>query len=184
MVVDVPCLEANDQQRILAAMPDVILQIDGRRVYSAKQADEAVAQKQLEQQLATNAKEPENQSQDTGRNDPFYPFDVSCSKEDGIETATVGFGVFSKYDWALELESLDDYYLNGYGIAGLLQAIIHDNKLREKVDSIDAEGSDVLVTLSSWKAAKRLGKVAAKALRDEKKLRQLIARTRELGFED
>ncbi len=96
----------------------------------------------------------------------------------------MGFGVFSKYNWALELESLDDYYLNGYGIAGLLQAIIHDNKLREQVDSIDAEGSDVLITLTSWKAAKRLGKVAAKALRDEKKLRQLIARTRELGFED
>ncbi len=43
-LVDVPYLEAKDEQRILGTMPDIILQIDGRRVFSGKQADEAAAQ--------------------------------------------------------------------------------------------------------------------------------------------
>lgn len=181
-VVDIPHIDEEDLVRVLMAKSDLILMVNGRAVELPKTVSDQDSLKKPDD-MSENAPQADPITEN-GLTDPFYPFEVSCSKEDGIETATVGFGVFSKYDWAFELESLDDYYFNGYGIAGLLQAIIHDKGLSEKVESVDAEGSDVLVTLNSWKAAKSLGKLAAKALGDEKKLRQLIARARELGFED
>lgn len=195
IIVDIPDLSRQLQMKLFNARPRFQLAINSRYVTKktllyGHPADALVVDDDDDDNEPAEPSKSDDDANvkltnaESGLNDPFYPFEVTCTKEDDGEVATVGFGVFSKYDWALELESLDDYYLNGYGIAGLLQAIIHDNKLRENVDSIDAEGSDVLITLNSWKAAKRLGKLASKAFVEEKKLRQLIARARELGFED
>lgn len=115
---------------------------------------------------------------------PYFPFEFFCYTEDGGEIASLHLSVLTNTGWAVEFELVDDYDLNGYGIAGLLRAIIHDQKLEKKIKCIDAEGSDVKVTLNSAKAAKRLGKIASQALQDESILRKLIARTRELGLED
>ena len=79
---------------------------------------------------------------------------------------------------------MDEYLLNGYGVAGLLKTIIHDEKLSEQVVVIEAEAGGVSVTVNGKKVAKRLGKLASEALKSDKRLRRLIERTRELGFEN
>ena len=113
----------------------------------------------------------------------FFPFELEIDIEDGVEIAKLELSDIVTPKWCNH-EEMDEYLLNGYGVAGLLKTIIHDEKLSEQVVVIEAEAGGVSVTVNGKKVAKRLGKLASEALKSDKRLRRLIERTRELGFEN
>lgn len=117
------------------------------------------------------------------RESAFFPFELETDIEDGIEIAKLELSEIATPKWCNHKE-MDEYLLNGYGVAGLLKTIIHDERLSEQVVGIEAEAGGVSVSVKGVKAAKRLGKLASEALKSDKSLRRLIERTRELGFED
>jgi len=83
-------------------------------------------------------------------------------------------------------ESVDGYYLNGYGVEGLVKAAMVSAGLDPAADGVhgNSEGDTCNVHFTDLATAVAAATAAAKALANRKSLTAIVAKARELGFED
>ena len=96
---------------------------------------------------------------------------------------------FSAWDWLQELvgsDSVDDYYLNGYGIQSLVMACRLDAGLEVWPEGIEynSEGDTCYIHFSSLDDAVQTAQLAAEMIKDHTRIVAMIAVARENDFED
>ena len=100
---------------------------------------------------------------------------------------------FDAWDWLAEqLGSevgeayVDDYYLNGYGVQGLVQACRLSAGLNVEAEGIDydSEGDTCFIHFSRLEDAIETAQLAAEMLKDRAKIVAMVQVARENGLED
>lgn len=94
---------------------------------------------------------------------------------------------FFDWDWLEKTHGsieLDDYYLNGPGVEGLVRAVMWKNKINGDDVEGDSEGDACLLYFDDLETATRVGVLAAAMIVDRAKLAKAIEIAREEGFED
>lgn len=118
----------------------------------------------------------------------FAPFELHDCR--GTEWKDVRL---SFHDWGwlhgrFGTDTVDGYYLNGYGVEGLVKAALADAGVEvEEGDeeiAFDSEGDTCHIHFRTVEAASRAAELAAAMFADEKTLARVIAVARERGFED
>ena len=120
---------------------------------------------------------------DPSRYAPFKIEDARDTKWNDIRVS------FSEWDWLREQygsHEIDGYYLNGYGVEGLVKALL----LRQGMNPSDpdihwnSEGGTCYIQFKSLDRAVRVAELAAQMIRNRQQLEAMIAVAREHGFED
>jgi hypothetical protein len=100
---------------------------------------------------------------------------------------------FDAWDWLQEViggdeghSSLNDYYLNGHGVQGLVMACRLHAGLDPEAEGIlyNSEGDTCFIHFSKLDDAVQTAHLASDMLRDRRKLVAMIEVAREHGFED
>ncbi len=96
---------------------------------------------------------------------------------------------FSDWDWLQEQcggDSIDDFYLNGYGVEGLVLAPRLLNDLEPEPDTMDtdSEGGACFIHFSDLAEAVRTAELCAAMIKDPKLRREAVAAAKENGFGD
>lgn len=96
---------------------------------------------------------------------------------------------FTDWDWLHERcdgDTIDDYYLNGPGVEGLVMAARLLNGLDADSDTMDpdSEGDACLIHFSDFDEAVRTAEISARMIKDMKLLGQAVATAEEHGFGD
>jgi hypothetical protein len=83
-------------------------------------------------------------------------------------------------------DMIDGYYMNGYGIEGLVKAALFANGLNpdDEETQYDSEGDTCYIHFKDLEQAARAAELAAAMLGDSHTLAELIKIAREQGFED
>jgi hypothetical protein len=96
---------------------------------------------------------------------------------------------FDNWDWLEETygtDTIDDYYLNGYGIERLVMAGRLSAGLPPEPDTIhyNSEGDTCYIHFTDLAEAVRTAELAAEMLQERERLVAMIALARENGFEE
>ena len=96
---------------------------------------------------------------------------------------------FDQWDLVHQLaggESLDDYYLNGYGVEGLAMAMMSSAGMDVESDTIhnNSEGDTCNIHFTQLETAVTAAAAAAGLMTRREKLAAAVALACELGFED
>ncbi len=96
---------------------------------------------------------------------------------------------FSDWDWLRGKwgsDSIEDYYLNGYGVEGLVKAVLFSNGIDPYGNGIDynSEGDTCYVHFTSLETALLAAEWAAAMINDKEKILAAIHTAREQGYED
>lgn len=97
--------------------------------------------------------------------------------------------LFNDWDWLQErygVDTWDDYYLNGYGIQGLVMACRVAAALEPYVEGIhyNSEGDTCLIHFTHMEEAIVTATAAAHMIRNRATLEAMIQLARDNGFED
>lgn len=97
--------------------------------------------------------------------------------------------VFDDWDWVQEkygADTIDGYYLNGYGVEGLVKATLLANGLDPDDSAIDydSEGDTCNIHFKSTEQATRAAEMSAAMFSDRDELVRMIGVARGEGFED
>lgn len=109
---------------------------------------------------------------------PFKLFDELASKWTDVR--------LSFDDWTWFDEEVDDYYMNGYGIEGLVKACLFVNGVNPDDEGIhyNSEANTCYIHFKDLELANRAAQWAAVMANDKAVLNQMITVAREEGFED
>lgn len=96
---------------------------------------------------------------------------------------------FFRWDWLQERlggESVDDFYLNGYGLQSLLQAARLEAGLELEAEGIEynSEGDTCLVHFESLEEATRTAALAQAFVQSKERVAALVALAREHDLEE
>jgi hypothetical protein len=96
---------------------------------------------------------------------------------------------FSDWDWLQAKvggDSIDDYYLNGYGIQGLVQAARIGAGLEPSCEGMDlnSEGDTCYIHFTDFDQALITAKLASEMINDDATLRRTVAVAKENGLDD
>ena len=96
---------------------------------------------------------------------------------------------FSDWDWLHEFcegDSIDDNYLNGPGVEGLVMATRLLNGLEADRDTMhpNSEGGACYIHFSSFEEAVRTATICATMIKDKNLLRKAVTTAEENGFGD
>jgi hypothetical protein len=96
---------------------------------------------------------------------------------------------FSDWDWLHKHcggDTVDDYYLNGYGVQDLVLTARVLNGLEPISETMDtnSEGDTCYIHFSNFDEAVRTAEISASMIRDMGLLRQAVAAAKENGFGD
>ncbi len=96
---------------------------------------------------------------------------------------------FSDWEWLhdfCEGDYIEDYYLNGPGVEGLVMATRQLNGLEADPDSMDpnSEGDACYIHFSNFEEAVQTAELCAAMIKDKNLLRQAAATAEENGFGD
>jgi len=97
---------------------------------------------------------------------------------------------FSDWDW-LEAthgsDTFDGYYLNGYGVQGLVKAVLLTNGIDPNdpdIKNYNSEGDTCYIHFRTMDAALRAAELSARMIRDRQAILDMVVVAREHGFED
>ena len=96
---------------------------------------------------------------------------------------------FNQWKWLEDqygLDSIDGYYLNGYGIEGLIKALLLTKQIDPDQEDIyyNSESDTCYVHFQNAELALLAAKQAATMFKDFSTLKKLVTIARENGFED
>lgn len=116
----------------------------------------------------------------------FAPFVLEDCRD--TESQDVRLSFFN-WDWLQQKygsDSVDDYYLNGYGVEGLVKATRLLNNLEPEPDFIEfnSEGDTCYIHFTNFEEALKTAELCAAMMADISSLKRAIAAAREHGFED
>lgn len=114
---------------------------------------------------------------------PFVLHDCRQSKWNDLRLE------FSNWAWLHKQcggNELDEYYLNGYGVEGLVMAARQLNGLDPDSPAMNrnSEGDACYIHFSDFDEAVQTAEISAKMIRDMKLLREAVATAKEHGFGD
>jgi hypothetical protein len=114
---------------------------------------------------------------------PFILIDARSSQWKDVRLS------FSDWDWFEAThgsDTIDDYYFNGYGVQGVVQAARLAAGLEPEAEGIDydSEGDACFIHFRNFEEAVRTAELAAATIADSTALRRMIVLAREKGFED
>lgn len=132
------------------------------------------------------------QFNENGRDDhTFAPFVL----ENALDTEWKDVRLeFSNWDWFVSTYGadvkdgyyLDDYYLNGPGVEGLVKATLFSDGLDPEMDGIDynSEADTCYIHFENLDTAVQAAQLCAQMIADPQKLQEAIQVAREQGFDD
>jgi hypothetical protein len=96
---------------------------------------------------------------------------------------------FSAWEWLHEHcggDEINDYYLNGYGVDGLVRAVRLLHGLNPVADTMEpnSEGDTCFIHFSSYDDAIQIAVLSAQMIKDKNLLHQAIEAAKENGFGD
>ncbi len=96
---------------------------------------------------------------------------------------------FSDWRWIkakYKSDTIDDYYMNGYGVEGLVKAALFAADLDPDDEEIDynSEGDACYIHFKTIESAVRAAELSVAMIKDKKKLTEMIEIARDQGFED
>jgi hypothetical protein len=117
---------------------------------------------------------------------PYAPFTIHNARDTQWKDVRLSF-----YDWAW-LENthgsitIDGYYMNGYGVEGLVRAVMFANEIDPDGNGIEgnSEGDTCLLHFTSLELATKVAHLAAAMIKDPTRLAEMIQIARDQGFED
>ena len=116
----------------------------------------------------------------------FFPFTLENMMDSEWKCVLLSFG---EWDWFTEKhgsDTINDYYMNGYGVEGLVKAARHSAGLEAEPDSIDfdSEGDFCRIEFSDMNDAVETANLTSTMISDATALSKAIVVARENGFED
>lgn len=114
---------------------------------------------------------------------PFVLHDCRATQWKDIRLTFDDWGLIHKLAGG---ESLDGYYLNGYGVEGLVKAAMSEAGIDPDADGIhcNSEGDTCNVHFTDLLTAAKAASAAASALTSREALAKMLTVAREKGFED
>ncbi len=96
---------------------------------------------------------------------------------------------FENWSWLHEKhggDEIDDYYLNGYGVEGLVKAVLFNAKFDIENEEIEfnSEGSTCYIHFKKLEMAVSAAELASSMISDTKATKKMIAVAIEEGFDD
>lgn len=96
---------------------------------------------------------------------------------------------FSDWEWretTYGTDTINGYYLNGYGVEGLVKAVLFASGIDPELPGIDynSEGSTCYIHFEDLDLAVRVAQLAAQMITDPHMLRDAIGIAREYEFDD
>ena len=96
---------------------------------------------------------------------------------------------FSDWTWLRERhggDEIDGYYLNGYGVEGLVKALLSQNGIGPDDPNVhfNSEGDTCYIHFKKSEHALRAAELAARMIDDRRAIVDAIAIARERGFEE
>jgi len=116
----------------------------------------------------------------------FAPFMLVDGRNSKWKDVRLSFHDWAWFDTKYATDKIDGYYLNGYGIQGLVQAARVAAGLPTEAEGIhyDSEGDTCFMHFTDFDEAVRTAELAAEMINDPAKLREMIRVARENGLED
>jgi hypothetical protein len=124
---------------------------------------------------------------DTGPSDnPYAPFKLENLLNTEWKDVRLSF---SDWEWLRARhgeDEIDGYYLNGYGVEGLVKAVLSGDGI--DLDNADihfnSEGDTCYIHFKTLDLATRAAELAARMIRDRQSIIDMIAIARERGLEE
>jgi hypothetical protein len=116
----------------------------------------------------------------------YAPFELHNALDTKWKDVRLSFDDWNWLHSAYGIDTIDDYYLNGYGIEGLVKATLFAQGLNPDDEAIDynSEGDTCYIHFKNLEQAARTAELAAAMIGDRHTLAQMIKVAREQGFED
>ena len=116
----------------------------------------------------------------------FAPFLLQNCLNQKWQDVRLAFYNWKWFDKHVGAEKIDNYYLNGYGIQGLVLAAMHASGMRVDEDNLhfNSEADGCNIHFKSMDDAVRAADAAAAMINDRARLEEMIKVAREQGFED
>ena len=116
----------------------------------------------------------------------YFPFELIDNRESEWSDTRISF---NNWDWFKEThkcDSIDDYYINGYGIQGLVLAARLASGLPAYSDSMDpnSEGNTCFLIFEDHAEALETAKLASAMITDKDKMRELVIIANDNGFSE
>jgi hypothetical protein len=96
---------------------------------------------------------------------------------------------FNDWDWLHEKyggDEVDDYYLNGYGVEGLVKAVLFKENFDLESDDIDfnSEGDTCFIHFKKLDEAVKTAELVSSMIGNAKLMKKMIKVAQDEGFED
>ena len=116
----------------------------------------------------------------------YAPFALQDLRSSEWKDVRLSFNDWSWLQSHLSGDTVDGYYLNGYGVQGLVQAALLIGGVDPDQDGIhyDSEGDTCYIHFIELTLATRAAELAAAMIREPAALERAIVVARDRGFED
>ena len=116
----------------------------------------------------------------------YAPFKLYNALDTQWQDVRLSFDDWSWLQSTYGTDTVDDYYLNGYGIEGLVKASLfaHDLNPDDEAIEYDSEGDTCYIHFKALEQAARAAELAVAMIADRRRLEEMIKVAREQGFED
>jgi hypothetical protein len=116
----------------------------------------------------------------------FAPFWLENCLDKKWQDVRLTFHDWNWFNAKYATDTIDDYYMNGYGIQGLVLAAMHSSGLPVDEDQVhlDSEGDTCNIHFKTMDHAIGAAEAAAAMINDRARLEEMIKVAREKGFED
>lgn len=114
----------------------------------------------------------------------FAPFALQDCLETKWADVRLYFDDWHWYDKNYQSDKIDGYYMNGYGIEGLVRAVLSDAQMVDSAISYSSDSDTCNVHFKDMNIAAKVASLAAQMIADREKLTAMIKIVREQGLED
>ena len=116
----------------------------------------------------------------------FAPFELIDARETEWSDVRLSFNDWSWFQEKYETDTIDGYYMNGYGIMGLVLASRVAAGLEAFPDGLEPnpEGDTCYIHFSTYEMAVETARLAQSVIQDRDKIVEMIAVAREHDLED
>ncbi len=116
----------------------------------------------------------------------YAPFTLMNCLATEWEDVRLSFSDWAWFQQKYKTDTIDDYYMNGYGIEGLVKAALFAAKIDPEDEEIDynSEGDACNIHFKTLAFAVRAAELSVAMVKDKKTITAAIEIAREQGFED
>lgn len=116
----------------------------------------------------------------------FFPFVLQNCLDTEWRDIRLSFDNWNFFHTQHGSDTIDNYYMNGYGVEGLVKAALFSNKISPDCEDInyDSEGDTCYMHFTSIEIAVRVAQIASSMIKDKDRLMKTIKIARKEGFED